>query len=203
MSGAHPWRDLGSVLAWRAVKDDSPELRKCPPAESQCGLKPLLAEFAGVEGTAKLVERPALLVQYLIARRVEQDQMPWTPKAVGKAYVALPFLSAKSFDRNDHRLAGLESFEDSGGKQLVRAFLKPTSTPSSCQQRAYPRERENRAALLHDPIREPDRLRSRGADYDNQATRRVAHPISWSENATANRDIHRAWRRTVAARALR
>ena len=66
--------------------------------------------------------------------------MPWTLKAVRKTYVAPAFLSAKSLGRDDHRLAGLESLDDSGGKQLVRAFLKPTSAPSSGQQRAYPRE---------------------------------------------------------------
>jgi hypothetical protein len=66
--------------------------------------------------------------------------MPWTLKAVRKTYVAVAFLSVKCFDRDDHRLAGLESLEDRGGKQLVRASLKPTSAPPSGQQRAYPRE---------------------------------------------------------------
>jgi hypothetical protein len=65
-------------------------------------VKPLSAEFTGVEGTAKLVQRRALLIPYLIARRVEKDQMPWTLKAVRKTYVALAFLSVKSFDRDDH-----------------------------------------------------------------------------------------------------
>jgi hypothetical protein len=185
------------------LKDDSLEIGECWAAESQCGLKPLQAELSGVESTPKLVERRALFIQYLIARRVEEDQMPWALKAVGKAYVALAFLSVKSFDGDDHRLVGLESFEDGGGKQLMCASLNVTSADPLGQQRAYPRARENGAALLHDPSRKPDGLRSRGADYDDQAARRVAHPIGRSENATADGDVHRRGRRTVAAWTLR
>lgn len=129
--------------------------------------------------------------------------MPRALKAVRKAYVPLAFLSSKSFDGDENRLVGLQPFEDGCGKQLVCAYLKVTPAYPPGEQRAYPREREHDAALLHDPIREPDGLRSRGADYDDQAARRVAHPIRRSENATADGDVYGAGRCAVAAWALR
>jgi len=129
--------------------------------------------------------------------------MPRTLKAVRKTHVPLAFLRVKSFDRDDYRLTGLESLQDSGGKQLVRPLLKPAAAPSCGQQRTDPRKRQNRGALLDDPFREPDGLRSRGADHDDQAPRRVANPISRSKDLTANGDVHWAWRRTITAWALR
>ena len=65
-------------------------------------MKPLLAEFAGVEGAAKLVQLWALLIQHLISRRVEKDQMPRALEAVRKTHVTLPFLGVEGFERDDH-----------------------------------------------------------------------------------------------------
>jgi hypothetical protein len=185
------------------LEDDSLEFGECRAAESQCGLEPLQAHPPGVESTPKLVQRRPLLFQYLTARRVEEDQMPWALKAVRQADVQLAFLSVKSFDGDDHRLISLQPFGDGGAKQLVRAHLNVTFGHPPGQQRADPRQGEHGTALLHDPLREPDGVRSRGADDDDQTARRVAHSIGRSENAAANRDVHRAGRRTLASWALR
>jgi hypothetical protein len=40
-----------------------------------------------------------------------------------------------------------------------------------------PRERQHRASLFDDPFREPLRLRRRGADHQQEASRRVAKTI--------------------------
>jgi hypothetical protein len=185
------------------LEDDPLEFGECRAAEAQRGLEPLQAHLASVESTPKLVQQRPLLFQYLTARRVEHDQMPWALKTVRQADVGLAFPSVKSLDGDDHRLISLQPFGDGGATELVRAYLNVTFGHPAGQQRADPRQREHRTALLHDPLREPDRVRSRGAgDYD-QTARRVAHSIGRSENAAANRDVHRAGLRTVAPWALR
>jgi hypothetical protein len=42
------WASRGSVVSWRGLKDDSFELGQRLAAETQCGLKALQAELAGV-----------------------------------------------------------------------------------------------------------------------------------------------------------
>ncbi len=185
------------------MEDDSLEFGERRAAESQCGLEPLQAHLTGVESTPKLVQRRALLFQYLITRRVEEDQVSGTLNTVRQADVPLAFLSIKSFDGHDHRLVGLQPFQDGDGKQLVRAYFKVSFGHPPGQERADPRQREHGTTLLHDPIREPDGLRSCGADDDDQTARRVAHSIGRSEHTAADRDVHCARRRTVAAWALR
>ena len=64
-----------SVFAWRRLKDDALELGGCRTAETQGGLKALGANLAGVDRTAQLVQRRALLVGNLVAWDLEQDQM--------------------------------------------------------------------------------------------------------------------------------
>ncbi len=129
--------------------------------------------------------------------------MPWALKAVRQAYPPLAFLSVKRLDRDEHRLVGLQPFEDGCSEQLVRTRLNVTVGHPPGQHRAHPREREHDAALLHHPVREARGLGSRGADYDDQAARRVAHPVGRSQNTTADGDVDGTGRRTVAARALR
>lgn len=185
------------------MEDDSLEFGECWAAESQCGLESLQAHLPGIEGTPKLIHRRTLLFPYLIARRVEEEEMPWALEAVGQADVQLAFLGVKSFDGDDRRLVGLQSFGDGGAKQLVRTYVNVTFGHPPGKQRADPRQGEHGTALLHDSLREPDGVRSRGADDDDKTARRVAHSIRRSENPAANRDVDRAGRRTLASRALR
>ncbi len=56
-------------------------------AEAQCGLEALESEFAGVERPPEFVECGTLVVEYLVAWSVEQDQVSWTPEAMGKAHI--------------------------------------------------------------------------------------------------------------------
>lgn len=72
-------RRLGSVVAWRGLKDDSLELDECLAAETKRGLEALASELAGVERPPELVERRSLVVTNLVARGLQQDQVSRAP----------------------------------------------------------------------------------------------------------------------------
>src|SRR3954453_10259468 len=67
-------RRVRSVVARSRSEDQPLELADRAAAEPQCGLEALLAELAGIEAAAQLVEgRPVLLLD-LVARGLDQDQ---------------------------------------------------------------------------------------------------------------------------------
>jgi hypothetical protein len=73
-----------SVVARRALKHDSLELGEAVAAEPQDGLEALAAELACVECPAELIETRALLLEDLITRGLNQDQVPRPPFAVSE-----------------------------------------------------------------------------------------------------------------------
>src|SRR5271170_7018327 len=78
-----------SIFAWRRLEDDALQLGRRAAAETQRGLETLLPDLAGVERTAQLVERGALLLGDLIARDLEQNQVSRAFQPVGESHIAL------------------------------------------------------------------------------------------------------------------
>ncbi len=112
-----------SVVAWWELKDDSFELRERAATEAQCGLEALEPELAGVERAPELVEFGSLVVEYLVARSVQQNQVPRAPEAVRQAHVPLALRSTQTFERQDNGLLCLQPLEDCASEHFARAFL--------------------------------------------------------------------------------
>jgi hypothetical protein len=147
-----------SVFAWRRLKHDPLEVDQRRSPEPQCRLKPFEAELAGIEGPPELVQGRPLVIEYLVARSLQQDQVPRTPEAVRETDVALALAGIKAFQRQDDRLPCLQPFQDGGGEQLLHAVFDLVRVDAIGQQRPYPHGRERRAALLDDSVGELHRL---------------------------------------------
>ncbi len=57
-------------------------------AETNYGLEPLESEFASVERPSQFVECRSLVVEYLVARSVEHDQVSRAPETMREANVS-------------------------------------------------------------------------------------------------------------------
>ena len=110
------------VARWR-LKDDSFELGECGAAEANYGLEPLESEFAGVEPPSQFVECRSLVVEHLVARSVEQDQVSRAPETMREAHVSFALLSVKTFERQNYVLPRLQPLENGASEQFAGTFL--------------------------------------------------------------------------------
>ena len=193
----------GSVVAWRGLEHDSLELGERLAAETECGLKALEAELTGVQRPSELVERRTLVVAYLVARSLQQDQVSWAPQAMREAHVAFALLSIEALEWENDGLPSLQPLENGACEQFADPLLDLGLRDSTGKQRSHPSRCERGTTLLDDSLGEPGRLRCLGADDDKQAPGRVAQPMRGSENAAADRDVHWARRSAMGARPLR
>jgi hypothetical protein len=145
----------GSVVARCRLEDDSFELGQRAAAETKCGLEPLESEFAGVERPSQFVECRSLVVEYLVARSIEQDQVSRAPESMREAHVSFAVCSVESLERQDDALLRLKPLENGAREQFAGTFLDVGVRDPTGQQRSYPAGRERRSALLDNSLGEP------------------------------------------------
>ena len=121
----------GSVVAPRRLQDDSFALGDCLAAEPKCGLEALESELIGVERPAKLVECRSPVVEHLLSRSLQQDQVSRAPEAMGEAHVPFPLQSVETLERHNDVLPRLQPHENRAGEEfagtcLDLAFRDPT-----------------------------------------------------------------------------
>ena len=87
-----------SVVAWWTLKDDPLELAEAGAPEPEDGLEALAAELACVECPAELIQARALLLEDLVTRGLNQNQVPRTLLAVSEANEAFTLKLRQRFD---------------------------------------------------------------------------------------------------------
>src|SRR6185437_5849752 len=103
----------------------------CVATETKCGVEALDSKFAGVEGPPEVVEGRSLVVEYLLARRLQQDQVSRPLEGVCEAHVPFALYGVETLERQNDALPRLQPFLDGGGEQVTctsldLAFRDPT-----------------------------------------------------------------------------
>jgi hypothetical protein len=112
-----------SVVARRGLKNDSLELGECVAAQPKCGLETLESEFASVERPSQFIECRSLVVEHLVARSVEQDQVSRAPEGMREAYVPFALESVEALEGQNDALPRLKSLENGGGEKFAGALV--------------------------------------------------------------------------------
>jgi hypothetical protein len=191
-----------SVFSRRALEHDPFELGEALAAEPKDRLEAFASELAGVEGSTELIESRPLVVEDLVARGLNQDQVPGAPFTVREPDKAFTLRRVETRYRNDSAVTRLEPLHDRRVEQLPGTRLDFVGRDPAGKQDPDPGRRQDRTSFLDDALGESVRLRRRSAHYQQQAPGRVTKTIRRTEDARSHRYIDRPWWGTVTARSL-
>ena len=89
-------------------------------------MKALKSKFARVERPPEFVECRSLVVEHLIARSVQQDQVSRASEVMREAHVPCALCGVETLERQNDALVRLKPLENGAGEQLVGTFLDLT-----------------------------------------------------------------------------
>ena len=193
----------GSVVAWRRLKDDPFELGERIAAETKGGLEALESEFAGVERPPEFVECRSLVVEHLLARSVQQNQVSRAPQAMREAHIAFALFRIKTLERQNDALARLQPLENGAGEEFAGTLVDLAIRNPAGQQFSDPSRRERRPPLLDDSLGESCGLGGLGTDDHEKAPGGVTKTMGRSQDAAPDRHVDGARRGATCAWALR
>ena len=92
-------------------------------AETKGGLEALESEFAGVERPPEFVERRSLVVEYLLARSVQQDQVSRPTEAMRETDVSFALRGVETLERQNDALFRLQPLANRASQEFAGTFL--------------------------------------------------------------------------------